>query len=501
MISVALFLLFIIFVLCCAWIEVKKFYLYRTKLRGFSKLKEYPVLGVGGRFINMNPENFFPTINQLFHETVQPFAAWIGPKLVIGISDPEDMQTVMNSEHCLNKPYTYTYFRNTTGLLTANKQIWKVHRRALSPAFSTKMLRQFIPVFDDKSKILCEQLTAEVGNTFDIFRYLFKANTDIIMRTQFSMEWDMQTIYGDKIFDIFTTLIESMVDRMINVYKHCSLIYDQTGGAKKEFELIDRCFQFLHSIRETMEIKIAKNRRDYDEDILEKGKETNSLNYIEKCMLSRRNGSFSEQELMEEIQTICLAGVDTSAITLTNVLLMFAIYPELQDKVVNELREIFVDGDSPVGQDDLNQMIYTEMFIKETLRHFPLGPILPRACDNDVALRTGIIPKGAWISMNIGKMHKDPAYWGENVNKFYPEYFSPENFQKIHPYAYLPFSGGSRNCIGMKYAIISLKVMVANLLRKFRITTHLKYEDIKVKTSFSCKIQNKNPVQLQHRVW
>lgn len=135
MISIVFAIIFAITFIFCAWIEIRKWRLNRTKLKTFTKLKEYPILGIGGRFIGQNNEQAMHSIDHLFYETEgkEPFAAWFGPRLVIGVDDPEDMQTVLNADQCLDKPYMYGHLRNETGLLASKKELWKQHRRALNP--------------------------------------------------------------------------------------------------------------------------------------------------------------------------------------------------------------------------------------------------------------------------------------------------------------------------------------------------------------------------------
>lgn len=84
-----------------------------------------------------------------------------------------------------------------------------------------------------------------------------------------------------------------------------------------------------------------------------------------------------------EIDTIFVGGTDTTSTTLTSTLIMLAIYPEIQDKVVAELHEVFDDADSLVTYEDLSKLTYLEMVVKESLRHFPVGPFIARKTSDD----------------------------------------------------------------------------------------------------------------------
>lgn len=197
-----------------------------------------------------------------------------------------------------------------------------------------------------------------------------------------------------------------------------------------------------------------------------------------------------------------VGGTDTTTVTLSSTLIMLAIHQDIQDKVMAELHEVFDDQHSPVTFDDISKLTYLEMVIKESLRHYPVGPFIARKTSEDFPFKGGVIPKDSIILLNIRKMHMDPKYWGNNANQFNPDNFLPEKLEKMHPYTFLAFSGGPRNCVGIKYAWIVVKVMLAHLLRQYKFKTHLKsLKDIRTKVTIILKIVNENPIQVEERKW
>lgn len=483
------------------YIEFKKWRLNQTKLNGFARLKEYPFAGIGGRFIGQDNEKAMSTLNKLFYEVENPFAAWLGPTLMIGIDDPADMQLILNADQCLDKPYMYRHLRNETGLLASRKHLWKQHRRALNPTFNSKVMKSFIPIMNEKARTLVTQIGKNIdGKSFDIYRPVFKALTDTIINTALGTRWELQTTHGDRLHDIFIEVMNSFQRRVFRFWLKWDFIYLFTKEGKRETELLVEGYRFLRSVRETKEIEIY-DKLEHENDILEKAKCENSMTWIQKCFLLYRDGLFTNQHLIEEIDTIFVGGTDTTTVTISSTLIMLAVHQEYQDKVVAELREIFDSVDGPVTYEDLTKMTFMEMVIKESLRHFPVGPFIARECTEDLPFRGCIIPKDTIIAMNIDKMHKNPKYWGDKANIFYPEHFLPENFDKMHPYTFLAFSGGPRNCIGIKYAWFVAKIMLAHLLRQYRFTTHLKYQDIRTKVSIILKIANENPIRVERREW
>lgn len=119
--------------------------------------------------------------------------------------------------------------------------------------------------------------------------------------------------------------------------------------------------------------------------------------------------------------------------------------PEIQSKVQKEIDEVLGEADRPVSYEDLGKLKYLEACFKETLRLYPSVPLIARQCVEDIQVRGHTLPSGTAVVMVPSMVHKDPRYWDD------PEIFNPERFitgELKHPYAYIPFSAGSRNCIG-----------------------------------------------------
>jgi cytochrome P450 family 4 len=109
------------------------------------------------------------------------------------------------------------------------------------------------------------------------------------------------------------------------------------------------------------------------------------------------------------------------------------------------------------------------------------------------------IPKGCNIAMAFFSLHQRQDIWGANADLFKPERFAPEHHR--HPYSFLPFSGGSRICIGYKYASISMKIALTYLLRRYQFSTKLKIDELKWCFGITQRLENKHMVTATRRVW
>ena len=176
-----------------------------------------------------------------------------------------------------------------------------------------------------------------------------------------------------------------------------------------------------------------------------------------------------------------------------------AMHHEIQQNVLEEIENVIGLSNEEVDYEILNRLTYLEMVIKESMRLFPVLPLIGRHCSKNTELKKCIIPAGASIMINIFKTQRSVKNWGDDAHLFNPDRFLPENFSKIHPYAFIPFSGGPRICIGLKYAMNVMKIVLVHFLRNYEITTSLKYEELEMKIAISLKISQKYMIQIKKR--
>ena len=212
------------------------------------------------------------------------------------------------------------------------------------------------------------------------------------------------------------------------------------------------------------------------------------INFIQALVNPKNN--FTDDEIKDEVNTIVLAAQDTSAIASSTTLLMLAMFKDVQQKVVYELRQVFGKGsEAPyIEFESLSELVYLEMVINEVMRLFPVVPFVLRQVDEEIVLSDYIIPAKATIFLPINIIHRNKKYWGDDAEEFNPERFSKENFAKIHPYAYLPFAKGPRMCIGYRYAMMLMKIQLANFLMRFEVDTNLKCDELEFEVLVSMTV-------------
>ncbi|CAG2173193.1 unnamed protein product, partial [Oppiella nova] len=164
------------------------------------------------------------------------------------------------------------------------------------------------------------------------------------------------------------------------------------------------------------------------------------------------------------------------------------------DRLYDELMAA-LDSDGHIDYDDLIKLPLLDAFISETLRMYPIILRLDRRVKSDYKLGdTGItLYKGQEIEIPIYSIHHSPEFY-PNPEKFDPDRFMPENRHKLVPYTYLPFGTGPRNCIGMRFALMEIKISLAQVVRKYRFVptkqTAVPLEFLKVAhiMAFKCNV-------------
>lgn len=155
----------------------------------------------------------------------------------------------------------------------------------------------------------------------------------------------------------------------------------------------------------------------------------------------------------------------------------------------DEINSVYANCVGSPTMKDLNEMKYLERVIKEAMRLYPSVPIIGNKTSEPVELAGYSIPKDCSIHLHIHHINRDPDNFA-NPDVFDPDRFLPINSIARHPFAYIPFSAGPRNCIGQKFAMLEEKAVISAVIRNFRITSMQKHEDVKLITELILSSEN-----------
>jgi cytochrome P450 len=175
----------------------------------------------------------------------------------------------------------------------------------------------------------------------------------------------------------------------------------------------------------------------------------------------------SDDQLIDNLLTFLAAGHATTAMALTWSLYLLAKSPVWQDRLASEARSIA--GHDPIGADHIEQLASTELVIKEAMRLYPPAPVVMRAAAEESVLGGLTLPRGSILIVPIYALHRHKALW-DDPDRFDPERFSPTAEEARTRYTYMPFGAGPRICIGMSFAMLEAKAVLATLVRAMRFT-------------------------------
>ncbi|XP_054707944.1 cytochrome P450 4V2-like [Uloborus diversus] len=417
----------------------------------------------------------------------------------------ELIKTLINHPQALDKASSYSLLECmfAGGLLTSNGEKWRRRRKLITPTFHLEILRSYLGIFNEQSMIFLEKLKELPKEPYiEVDNLLGKYSVDIVCDSAMGLKVSGQkgSDLAENYFHAYHECGKIFVHRILRPWTNYDALFFHCfpkGRALKKFLDVLRSFtkKVINEKRESLlqEESTLSGKSQSKEFSQLPRKRKSFLELLLEFHL--KDPDFSLDDIQEEVDTFMGAGHDTSAITSRWILFMLGMYPEIQEKVINELDNVFKgDAHRKIAYEDLNNMKYTECVIKETLRLFPPLPFVGREVHTDVNVGPYTIPGGSVAIFNVYMLHRDSEIF-PNPEKFDPDRFIPDNCKYRHPYAFIPFSAGPRNCIGQRFAMTSLKVLIANILRNFRVFSVDQRDQIPL--TWEITLTNIKPIRLR----
>ncbi|KAK5646952.1 hypothetical protein RI129_005416 [Pyrocoelia pectoralis] len=459
MLIVVLLCLFILYFLITRWFQFYQFNQYLVKIPG---PKPLPILG--NLFIIKQYSEVLTVSKRLIKEYGGSFVVYFGPMPRLVICEQKTAEFVLSSQTIIDKSYEYNYFHDWlgTGLLTSTSNKWKSRRKLLTPTFHFQILEKYITIFNSQSDTLIEMLKMKVDkDPFDIFPYITLCTLDIIceaaMGLKINAQKDSTSPYVMSVKDMCRIIFE----RAFSPFTMTNFTYKFTSTYKQQTKVLSIIHGFTNAIIRSRKANFVRKLANGTND----AGLTKRIAFLDLLL----EYNLTDEAISEEVETFMFEGHDTTAAGISFALYCLSKNPDIQLAAVEELRRIFDDDNERASTyQDLQEMKYLEMVIKESLRLYPPVPTFSRVLKEDVAFNGAILPKGLALTVYTLFLHRDPHIF-PNPEKFDPDRFLPENVASRSPYAYVPFSAGPRNCIGQRFAMLEMKSAISKMLRKFEI--------------------------------
>ncbi|XP_071571445.1 cytochrome P450 4g15-like [Temnothorax nylanderi] len=527
--SIVIFsLLTLVAVLIAAYyyIETSRAVRFIKKLPGPPSI---PIIGHGLLPLTSPPELMVEKAIELYEKYGSTGGVYFGTKTVSFITDPQDIQIILSSSTHIDKAEEYKFFKPWLGdgLLITKGDKWRRHRKMIASTFYINILKTFVPLFYENSIDLVNRLRDKVGKEFDCHDYLSAVTVDILTETAMGVKKEKRQKTGYE----YPMAVMKLTDIIHRRHYNISLRYDMLFKYSKFAKVQEKLLRIVHTLTEHV---IKEKSKDFEEELVkdqqvkkvQNGKPMENLNstenienaknktanymhnvtdyldnidendvdekkryaFLERMFELKKNGEMTDEEIWEEVNTIMFEGHDTTAAGSSFALCVLGNHPDIQARVHEELDTIFGDSDRQCTFQDTLNMKYLERVIMETLRLFPPVPLIARHLNEDVKIVTGdyVLPKSNTVLIVQFITHRLEKYY-PNPTVFNPDNFLPERMQQRHHYAYIPFSAGPRSCVGQKYAMLKLKVLLSTILRNYRIISDTPDKDFHLRADIILK--------------
>jgi len=343
------------------------------------------------------------------------------------------------------------------GIIVSDGDFWRRQRTMIQPAFSRKHIHRM--------NAMMQQVTQNI-----IPRWQHKADNQQVLdisteMSEFALELILRALIGDDLDPLIQTQGE-------NPFAFLTADPARNLAVAMKFRQLAPLIQTL--------IDRRRNNQEHHSDLLD------ALMYA----TDKQGNAMSDKELMDEVMTMIIAGHETSASTLNWVWYELASHPQIEANLYREAAGM-VDNNS-ISIDKVTKLAYTKQVINETLRLYPPVWLFTRKAVQADSIAGFHIPAGADIFLSPFFTHRDPAWW-DDAETFNPDRFADEGKNLKHKYAFIPFSAGSRRCIGEYFSYIEMQTHLAILSTQFRLSLQPGQQ---IEIDPGINLRTKNPIMM-----
>uniref|UniRef100_A0A669B1B7 Cytochrome P450 3A n=1 Tax=Oreochromis niloticus TaxID=8128 RepID=A0A669B1B7_ORENI len=416
-----------------------------------------------------------------------------GRQPVLCITDPAMIKTILIKE-------CYSFFTNRRNFrlngplqdavtVTEDDQ-WRRIRSVLSPSFTSGRLKEMFDIMKQHSAILISSMKkkADKDEHLEMKEFFGPYSMDVVTSTAFSVDIDSLNNPSDPFvtnikkmlkFDLFSPIVLT-----IAVFPFMIPILEKLEFSFFPASVTDFFYAALQKIKTDRETSKQKTRVDFLQLMIDSQQNNDS----------KQEKGLTDHEILSQAMTFLFAGYETTSSSLTFLSYNLATNSQVMKKLQEEVDATFPNK-APIQYQELMQMEYLDCVINESLRLFPIASRLERVAKASVEINGFVIPKGMVVMVPTWPMHRDPEIWPE-PEKFKPERFSKENKETIDPYSYMPFGAGPRNCIGMRFALVVMKLAIVEILQRYSFSV-CKETEIPIELDIQGLLQPKRPIKLK----
>jgi cytochrome P450 len=334
-----------------------------------------------------------------------------------------------------------------TGMLTSEGEAWRRRRRIAAPAFHHRSIARFVEQMGRCTATMLDRWEGR-DEPFDIASEMTELTLDVITRTMFSTDVSGGVSRLKQLMQTVLRLDRPSMTDMLGLPRW--IPRSGAKGLQRAITELDGMVQHVLTLRRRGE-----------------GEPDDLLSLLLAARDEETGEGLTDRQLRDEIMTIFLAGHETTANVLAFVWHMLTMHPEVEARVQDELAQVL--GGRVPAYADIPRLRYTRMVFEETLRLYPPAYALSRTALGPDVIGGVTVPKGAVISIYPYIIHRNPVLW-DDPDRFDPERFAPDRVVGRERFAFMPFGGGPRICIGQGFAMAEALVVMVSVLQRFRLS-------------------------------
>ena len=402
------------------------------------------------------------------------FKVYLGFTPLVFVTSAEGVAKILSNTTNISKSVLYDMLEPWmgNGLLTGSGPSYRMRRKLITPAFHFKFLDVVLPIMEKHAGVFCSRINGVV----DALSLSQVLGLDIITETAMGIELNAQLKPDEPYVSAVYRAANSHMSRTTRPWLWNDFIFYLSPTGRQFKTAVKEMHKFVDAVIADRVSELKNDPSRATHSFLDALISMHFLHPIE----------LSTDAIKDEVNTFMFAGHDTTSAAVAFSLYLMGLHPEVQSKVHEELDRVFLDAGESATSDKLRHLHYLEAVIKEALRLYPSAPIIARRIDKEVEIGGHTIPRGATVNLFSYGLHRDPKYFPE------PEEFRPERFlrtaggqvedsmRQLPPFAYFPFSGGMRNCVGQKFAMIELKTVLSTVMRRFRLRSLHKRDELEL---------------------
>ncbi|NXK34917.1 CP3AL protein, partial [Piprites chloris] len=444
-------------------------------------------------------KGFLDFDNNCFKKYGKVWGIYDGRQPVLAVTDPQIIKSVLVKD-CYS---TFTNRRRVdlAGVLAdavslAEDEQWKRLRTVLSPTFTSGKLKEMFPIMKHYGEVLVKNVEKQLkkDNSLSVKDIFGSYSMDVVTSTSFGVNIDSMNNPKDPFVREMKKLVKfdffDPIFILSFVFPFVTPLLAKMNFSFFPTDAVDFFMRSIAKIKKEREKEAHKGRVDFLQLMIES---QNSASHENK-EANHSGKALTDMEILAQAFIFIFAGYEPTSNTLCYLAYELAMHPDVQQKLLEEIDTV-LPNKAPLTYDAIMKLEYLDMTVNETLRMYPLGGRIERTSKKDVEINGVPIPKGIVVTIPPYVLHRDPQYW-PNPEEFRPERFSKGNKESIDPYTYLPFGAGPRNCIGMRFALLTLKVAITSLLQHFTFQT-CKETQIPIKLSSKGLLIPEKPIILK----